>query len=374
VAGQGRGILQQPMMDYKFYSEDQSLEKNFNLISGVVPEDRVINDIREAYDFEGALVYVDSNIFSSSHVKKEIFDQRLNKSLITKMLIDRSFETGLSENDFNNKIQQLAKLGIDTKDMIFVFNRSAYHEWMDKHIEQIILIDLFAISAAIRHVIYRQPVCEVDVKDRPNKINFLVGKVNKPSRLLLLKKFFESSIKNDTVFSILGLPKDTTDKNFLKFLIDNQGPIDGAATMELEQGTSSQGWGNNSTPYNNTSVSFICETHETNDSLFITEKTYRPIINKHPFVARASFPLLKYLRAIGFKTFNDFVDENYDDESRIDNEYTELLVTRAQELLEITKNHPEKIQDVVDHNYKMLIKFAQSELALFNKRIFDSLK
>lgn len=362
------------MIDYKFYSTDQSQRKNLNLISGVVPDERLVSNIQEAYDYEGALVYIDSNVFNSSAIKKEIFNEREKKSFITKILIDRSYETGLSEQDFNNKINQLARIGIDTKDILFVLNRSAYHEWMDKHINQIILIDLFAISAAIRHVIYNQPITTIDVKNRPNKLNLLIGKINKPSRTLILKSFFESSIKDDTVFSILGLPEDKTDEDFVKFISKNQGPIDGAETIEVGEGISSQGWGNSSKVYDETSVSFICETHETNDSLFITEKTYRTILNKHPFVARASFPLLEYLRAIGFKTFNYFVDESYDKAHDISKEYSDLLVTRAKELLEKTKQHPAEIQQIVDHNYKILIQFAQSELAAFNTRIFSSLK
>jgi len=47
------------MIDYKFYSVDQKGQAtNRNLITGLVPSDRLIQDIREAYDYQGAVIYV----------------------------------------------------------------------------------------------------------------------------------------------------------------------------------------------------------------------------------------------------------------------------------------------------------------------------
>jgi len=364
------------MIDYKFYSVDQKGQAtNRNLITGLVPSDRLIQDIREAYDYQGAVIYVDSNIFSSSAIEKQIFEQRTDNSLITKLLVDHSYETGLSEIDYNKKIAQVVKLGIEAKNILFVLNRSAYAEWMDKHISQIVFIDLFAVSAAVRHAIEKMPASQTNIEERPKKINLLVGKVDKQSRSLILESFFNSNLKDSTMFSILGMPKDVSNhsKEFLNFLKENQGPLDDVETFNQTDGVSSQGWTNNTQVYDDTSVSFICETHETNDSLFITEKTYRPILNRHPFVARASFPLLEYLKAIGFKTFEKFIDESYDQSRDINKEHSDVLVKRAGELLDQVKKNPTEIQEIVDHNYETLIKFAQSELANLNYRIFSAL-
>lgn len=363
-------------MDYKFYSSDQIGQRiNLNLVTGVVPTDRIIYDIKKAYDYEGALIYTDSNIFSSVAIEKQVFEYRQEKSLITKLLVDRSYETGLSETDYNNKILQIVKLGIDAKDILFVLNRSAYAEWMDKHISQIVFIDLFAVSAAVRHAIKKMPASQTSVEARPNKINLLVGKIDKPSRSLILKSFFDSNLKDSALFSVLGMPQDSSQhsEEFLNFLKNNQGPVDDVETFDQTDGISSQGWTNDTSVYDNTSVSFICETHETNNSLFVTEKTYRPILNRHPFIVRASFPLLEYLRAIGFKTFEAFVNESYDKSRDITKEQSDILVKRAGELLEQVKNNPAEIQEIVDYNYETLIKFAQSELANLNYRIFSAL-
>lgn len=372
---QSRGILQESMIDYKFYANDQQLPKiNYNIISGILPQDRVIYDIKEAYDYDGAIIVIDSSIHKT-HVEKEIFEYREQNNKKTRLLVDYAYETGLPEEMYDEKVKQVVSLGIDIKDTLFLFNRSAFSHWMEKHIDNIFLIDLFAVSAAVRHAIGKMPVSNISVKDRPAKINFLVGKIDKPSRSLCLQSFYKDNIRNSTMFSILGMPnnKKNLDKDYLKFLEDNQGPVDDAAFIKTGEGISSQGWSNNCKIFDETSVSFICETHETNNSLFVTEKTYRPIINRHPFVARASFPLLEYLRAIGFRTFDQFVDESYDSVSDVNVEHINTLISTAKNLLDQTSINADKIQEIVDHNYETLIKFAQSELALFNRRIFGSL-
>ena len=50
------------------------------------------------------------------------------------------------------------------------------------------------------------------------------------------------------------------------------------------------------------------------NSLFITEKTFKPILNKSPFLISGSPYTLAYLRKLGFETFDKLFDESYDSE------------------------------------------------------------
>lgn len=50
-----------------------------------------------------------------------------------------------------------------------------------------------------------------------------------------------------------------------------------------------------------------------NDTLHLTEKSLRPFVNRRPFILAAAAGSLKTLREYGFKTFNDFWSEDYDD-------------------------------------------------------------
>lgn len=64
----------------------------------------------------------------------------------------------------------------------------------------------------------------------------------------------------------------------------------------------------------------ITETAYTGRRQHLTEKTFKPIVMQQPFVMVSCQGSLEYLRRYGFRTFNDFWDESYDqcsDQDRI---------------------------------------------------------
>jgi len=65
--------------------------------------------------------------------------------------------------------------------------------------------------------------------------------------------------------------------------------------------------------YTDTYFSVVSETSLT--TRFITEKTYKPILNLHPFLLLSAPGMLTYLRSLGFKTFPELFDESYDNET-----------------------------------------------------------
>lgn len=65
--------------------------------------------------------------------------------------------------------------------------------------------------------------------------------------------------------------------------------------------------------YNNTAVSLVVESmQQSSTSLFVTEKTVKPLIMLHPFVLFAQPGVLKLLQQWKFNTFADLWDESYD--------------------------------------------------------------
>jgi len=68
--------------------------------------------------------------------------------------------------------------------------------------------------------------------------------------------------------------------------------------------------------YLNTWLSVITETYyteRTSDTVFFSEKIFKPMRARHPFILVAPPFYLKELRKAGFKTFSDFWDESYDE-------------------------------------------------------------
>jgi len=92
--------------------------------------------------------------------------------------------------------------------------------------------------------------------------------------------------------------------------------------------------------------------------VFLTEKTFRPIIHKHPFIIVGSTGCLAYLKKYGYKTFAPFIDESYDsiidDEQRLNaiwKEVVRLSNFSNEEWLEWQQN----VASIVEHNYDVIM-------------------
>lgn len=66
--------------------------------------------------------------------------------------------------------------------------------------------------------------------------------------------------------------------------------------------------------YSKTCYSLVSETEISSDTVFITEKTFKPIKAYHPFIVFGSPHTLKTLRSMGYHTFPELFDESYDNE------------------------------------------------------------
>lgn len=104
--------------------------------------------------------------------------------------------------------------------------------------------------------------------------------------------------------------------------------------------------------YNRFFVDIVCETYFTGDVFFPTEKTWRAIATKTPFVVQGPNHFLKRLRMLGFKTFDRWWDESYDEDSY---DYKlEAIVRIINEIdkLDINKVYAE-MESVLDHNLEV---------------------
>lgn len=85
-----------------------------------------------------------------------------------------------------------------------------------------------------------------------------------------------------------------------------------------------------------------------------SEKTFKPILNKSPFIFLGSPYGLKYLRSLGFKTFNFVIDESYDAEM-LTYKRVKSALEQAKILCELSVNECtkklEQLNDVCEYNY-----------------------
>jgi len=126
--------------------------------------------------------------------------------------------------------------------------------------------------------------------------------------------------------------------------------------------------GNVSRPYyQNSLVSLITETNFDNPEVTLTEKSYKPIKEKHPFIIAGVNGALKGLQRAGFKTFGEFWDESYDDIAcpatrirAIKQIIEEISTWDNDKILDFKR----KVKPILDHNYNVLKNASPRTVAL----------
>jgi hypothetical protein len=109
--------------------------------------------------------------------------------------------------------------------------------------------------------------------------------------------------------------------------------------------------------YENILIDVISEPNIKGTTFFPTEKLVRPVLLKNPFIAMASKNYLVYLRQMGFHTFNEFWDEDYDGYEGADR-YLKILslidrlaAKSRNELWDIYNS----MQYQIEHNYNLIV-------------------
>jgi len=98
---------------------------------------------------------------------------------------------------------------------------------------------------------------------------------------------------------------------------------------------------------------------------FLTEKTYKAILFKKPFILVSEQHGLKALRAFGFKTFSPWFNESYDDIEDFD-QRVEAVLAEINRLSLLSEDEMATIlreaNDIIEHNYKVLFDLALAPL------------
>lgn len=95
----------------------------------------------------------------------------------------------------------------------------------------------------------------------------------------------------------------------------------------------------------------VTETVFYHDKLHLTEKIFKPIVARRPFMLVGAPGNLAYLKSYGFKTFGQWIDESYDNEQDPDKRI-QMIVN---ELVKLTDSDKvallNEMQDVLEHNF-----------------------
>lgn len=116
--------------------------------------------------------------------------------------------------------------------------------------------------------------------------------------------------------------------------------------------------------YKSSLINIISETYFFSKEIHLTEKTWKPIAFKQPFIMVGSKGSLQHLKDLGFKTFNDFWDESYDqcdDEERMIKLFS-IINSIATWNTKQQQKFMSRVQDIVEYNFNHLCTMHDTEL------------
>lgn len=89
-------------------------------------------------------------------------------------------------------------------------------------------------------------------------------------------------------------------------------------------------------------------------TLFLSEKVFKPIACRHPFIIMGNKGSLEKLKSLGYKTFEGFIDESYDSLPTF--ERYDAIISTIKKITNIQDKifWYESMRDILDHNYKVL--------------------
>jgi hypothetical protein len=166
--------------------------------------------------------------------------------------------------------------------------------------------------------------------------------------------------------------------NIDKLIID-QANIHGNVSADILR-TIDGYWPNNDGPNFDALWNIVTETVFYYDKLHLTEKVFKPIVSKQPFMLLAAPGNLAYLRSYGFKTFDGIIDESYD--KIIDNDQRiEAVVDQLRWYCNLSDSEKDNliraIEPIVLHNFHHFYgdfkKIITQELITNTKNLFQDL-
>jgi hypothetical protein len=260
-------------------------------------------------------------------------------------------------------------------DFNYVFNRVG-SSYSYKNASNILFVEYFAMQT---HRLINEGVHPYNKSWNTNtdKGLFLVGKPNKMNRLPILYHLYKKEIldkfewslyiDDDIVNSIKKSNLLELNETELAIFLEHCGrkpdkaPIKLNKTIEGDVVHDYSGFPFDPSLYENTFFSLISET-EFNDSgsIFITEKTWRTIVNKHPFIMAGTVNMLSHLKSLGFRTFDKYLPiSDYDSIANNRDRLDAILINLSYDF----RDKIEEINDDVEYNFQHFAKFAQGEFA-----------
>lgn len=126
-------------------------------------------------------------------------------------------------------------------------------------------------------------------------------------------------------------------------------------TRESHGALSAAGGCNDLNLYQSAFWHVVTETVFYDEKLHLTEKIFKPIVARRPFILVGARGNLAYLKSYGFKTFDQWIDESYDDETDPDRRI-EMITLELEKLCSLSPPELEsmyyEMEKILDYNFE----------------------
>lgn len=153
---------------------------------------------------------------------------------------------------------------------------------------------------------------------------------------------------------------------FVNTFVNNKNRIKNIPEMKLDQSDMTINHAHSFTDstdmyYENTYFSVVSETNffkDIGEGLFVSEKIFRPILKKHPFILLSRPHTLNMMQNIGYKTFGSIINEDYDKEEN-DCKRMEMIVDEIKRLCNLSEielyEFLTEAKKITEYNYNVLL-------------------
>jgi hypothetical protein len=103
-------------------------------------------------------------------------------------------------------------------------------------------------------------------------------------------------------------------------------------------------------------MTVISEAHcgDSDKTMFLSEKTFKVIACRHPFMIMGNKDSMKMMRQIGYKTFDGFIDESYD--SLPTHDRLNMIIESIKKVNQIKDKLSwfKEMSEIIEYNYDTL--------------------
>lgn len=205
----------------------------------------------------------------------------------------------------------------------------------------------------------------------------LTGRLLSQNRLGLLKELYDQQLLDSILWSFPVDQKDLpqinsiVSKECFTYLSNNAISLHSHIPDETDDRFDGSRLFNFTNLYSKTNFSIISETvFDSYDIGFLSEKTYRAIINKHPFLLVGAPYALEHLDSLGFRTFEEYFPHKYDFVEDHDHRF-KLIIDNISHIQSVIAKNTINIQRDIEYNFNHLMNIVSTQINIVKKLVGD---